>query len=167
MLLRVGFTREVGHPAPCALLPHIFTIAARIRHKFSVALSLRSPSPAVSRHPCSVEPGLSSRGPKAARDCLTYSPILYRKSGVLSIRLQKCTQNRRRRQQNSRNRAGEILLPRGADAVACAAHSCNRRHRQCHLADHTPCPPSAELRRFISPLRRRINSASTSNFDSG
>lgn len=99
--------------------------------------------------------------------CLTYSPILYRKSGVLSIRLQKCTQNRRRRQQNSRNRAGEILLPRGADAVACAAHSCNRRHRQCHLADHTPRPPSAELRRFISPLRRRINSASTSNFDSG
>jgi len=31
------------------------------RHLFSVALSLRSPSPAVSRHPCSMEPGLSSR----------------------------------------------------------------------------------------------------------
>jgi hypothetical protein len=53
-----------------ALLPHRFALArgARLAHAnppctgglFSVALSLRSPSPAVSRHRIPVEPGLSS-----------------------------------------------------------------------------------------------------------
>ena len=45
------------------LLPHRFTLACRPRSTgglFSVALSLGSPPPAVSRHRVSVEPGLSS-----------------------------------------------------------------------------------------------------------
>ena len=54
------------------------------RHLFSVALSLRSPSPAVSRHPRSVEPGLSSRSIATARDCLTYSHLLYHQNKSLS-----------------------------------------------------------------------------------
>jgi len=47
-----------------ALLPHRFTLAANKRRGglFSVALSLGSPPPAVSRHRVSVEPGLSSSG---------------------------------------------------------------------------------------------------------
>src|SRR5262249_53132802 len=45
------------------LLPHRFTLAWRVNPPgglFSVALSLGSPPPAVSRHRVSVEPGLSS-----------------------------------------------------------------------------------------------------------
>ncbi len=58
------------------------------RHLFSVALSLRSPSPAVSRHPCPVEPGLSSHNISIARDCLTYSfsHQLYIIISILSIK---------------------------------------------------------------------------------
>jgi hypothetical protein len=55
-----------------ALLPHHFTLAARrlainepdgLGGMFSVALSLRSPPPGVTRHRASVEPGLSSLRP--------------------------------------------------------------------------------------------------------
>ncbi len=45
------------------LLPHPFTLAARLRRRgglLSVALSLGSPPPGVTRHRVSVEPGLSS-----------------------------------------------------------------------------------------------------------
>jgi hypothetical protein len=50
-----------------ALLPHRFTLAGGSRSPcagglFSVALSLGSPPPAISRHRISVEPGLSSTG---------------------------------------------------------------------------------------------------------
>ena len=61
MLLRVGFTREFSYLLPCELLPHISTLTEKNRRLFSVALSLESPPPAVNRHPCSMEPGLSSR----------------------------------------------------------------------------------------------------------
>src|SRR5687768_16637047 len=50
-----------------ALLPHRFTLARadvsrrRVGGLFSVALSFESPRQAVGQHPCSVEPGLSSR----------------------------------------------------------------------------------------------------------
>ena len=44
----------------------------KFRHLFSVALSLESLPPAVSRHPCSMEPGLSSRT-NCARNRLNYS----------------------------------------------------------------------------------------------
>ena len=57
-----------------ALLPHHFTLAAhavpkdcRARRCVSVALSLRSPPPGVTRHRASVEPGLSSPGPGKPR----------------------------------------------------------------------------------------------------
>ncbi len=47
-----------------ALLPHRFTLtAARCGSLFSVALSLGSPPPGVTRHPIPVEPGLSSLAP--------------------------------------------------------------------------------------------------------
>src|SRR5205085_10993916 len=57
-----------------ALLPHHFTLAARptprgrpdrLGGMFSVALSLGSPPPGVTRHRASVEPGLSSLHPAA------------------------------------------------------------------------------------------------------
>ena len=41
------------------LLPCLFTLT--LRRLFSVALSFGSPRPAVNRHPCPAEPGLSSR----------------------------------------------------------------------------------------------------------
>jgi len=48
-----------------ALLPHHFNLAVLCKHSLrrcvSVALSLRSPAPDVIRHPCPMEPGLSSR----------------------------------------------------------------------------------------------------------
>ena len=75
-LLRVGFTREFSYHHPCALLPHISTIAKTIWHLFSVALSLESLPPAVSRHPCSMEPGLSSRTNRA-RNRLNYSRFTF------------------------------------------------------------------------------------------
>jgi hypothetical protein len=48
-----------------ALLPHLFTLARclRIKRFVSVALSLGSPPPGVTRHRISVEPGLSSLAP--------------------------------------------------------------------------------------------------------
>ena len=44
----------------CALTAHFHTYPRKRRRLFSVALSLESLPPAVSRHPCSMEPGLSS-----------------------------------------------------------------------------------------------------------
>ena len=64
---------EWGLPCqPCCqacggLLPHLFTLTtANCGGLFSVALSLKSPSLAVSQHPISVEPGLSSLAPLRA-----------------------------------------------------------------------------------------------------
>ena len=61
------FCSRWGLPChPCyqgrgALLPHPFTLTCRkTGGLLSVALSLKSPSPAVNRHRVSVEPGLSS-----------------------------------------------------------------------------------------------------------
>jgi len=63
-------------PVPVyALTAHFHTYLKRVRRLFSVALSLESPPPAVSRHPCSMEPGLSSRKISFARNRLTYSSI--------------------------------------------------------------------------------------------
>ena len=60
MLHRVGFTRPRGLPRCGELLPRLFTLTGRSRRLFSVALSLRSPSAAVSSYPCSLMLGLSS-----------------------------------------------------------------------------------------------------------
>ncbi|SCW42752.1 hypothetical protein SAMN02910456_01053 [Ruminococcaceae bacterium YRB3002] len=63
-LLRVGFTRPACLHAAGELLPRLFILTFRSEERravfFSVALSLKSPSPDVIRHPCPVEPGLSS-----------------------------------------------------------------------------------------------------------
>ena len=62
----IRFCSRWGLPCPIcyqiggALLPHPFTLTGRTGGLFSVALSLRSPSPDVIRHRVSVEPGLSS-----------------------------------------------------------------------------------------------------------
>ncbi len=66
VLLPVGFTVPVLLPAPrWALTATLSPLPRSCRGGFlSVALSLRSPSPAVSRHRVSVKPGLSSPGPK-------------------------------------------------------------------------------------------------------
>ena len=76
VLIRVGFTPGIRYLSPCALLPHISTLTENLRRLFSVALSLESPPPVVSRHPCSLEPGLSSRKNQFARNRLTYSPMI-------------------------------------------------------------------------------------------
>ena len=57
---------------------HTFPQSPKFRHLFSVALSLKSPLPAVSRHPCSMEPGLSSRNflPAIVRLTQKYASIL-------------------------------------------------------------------------------------------
>ena len=64
-----------------ALLPHHFTLAAppedRVWRYVSVALSLGSPPPAVSRHRVSVEPGLSSPRPRGRRAAIRPSGAPY------------------------------------------------------------------------------------------
>src|SRR6266852_4682230 len=51
----MGFTQPAGHPAAGELLPHHFALTRRqfgdVGRYVSVALSLRSPSLAVSQHP--------------------------------------------------------------------------------------------------------------------
>ena len=73
-LLRVGFTRPSCLHSAGELLPRLFILTPPKRAVFfSVALSLKSPSPGVTRHPCPVKPGLSSRTgfrTACARDCL-------------------------------------------------------------------------------------------------
>ena len=51
MLLRIGFTGPHGLPCAGELLPRLSTLTCRSRRYISVALSLRSPSAAVSRYP--------------------------------------------------------------------------------------------------------------------
>ena len=74
-----------------ALLPHRFALTCKVAALppppragglFSVALSLGSPPPAVSRHRSSVEPGLSSiareHAPKSALPCNSDRPAVWR-----------------------------------------------------------------------------------------
>ena len=50
-LLRMGFTRPSGYPEAGELLPRHFALTSKRGGIFSVALSLKSPSPGVTRHP--------------------------------------------------------------------------------------------------------------------
>ena len=61
VLLRVGlaWTRDRCRCGG-ALLPHLFTLTPHAGRFFSVALSLSSRWPGVTRHPAAMEPGLSS-----------------------------------------------------------------------------------------------------------
>ena len=63
-----GLQRKPVTRNPGELLPRLSILTARRRRFLSVALSLESPPPAVSRHPCPAVPGLSSY--LAARDRL-------------------------------------------------------------------------------------------------
>jgi len=69
VLLRMGFTMPVPLPVRrCALTAPFHPCRRSVAGAgglFSVALSLGSPPPGVTRHPDPVEPGLSS--PRAAR----------------------------------------------------------------------------------------------------
>ena len=62
VLLQVGFTRtRAVYRRAGELLPRLFTLTKlTLRRLFSVALSLKSPSPDVIRHLCPAELGLSS-----------------------------------------------------------------------------------------------------------
>ena len=51
VLLRMGFTKPICYQIAGVLLPRRFTLTSKAGGLLSVALSLRSPSPAVSRHP--------------------------------------------------------------------------------------------------------------------
>ncbi len=51
VLLRIGFTWQCGRPHPGGLLPRLSTLTIRGWRYLSVALSLESPRPAVSRYP--------------------------------------------------------------------------------------------------------------------
>ena len=69
---RWGLPCRRCHQKRGALLPHRFTLAGSANDAgglFSVALSLGSPPPAVSRHRISVEPGLSSTRALIALAC--------------------------------------------------------------------------------------------------
>ncbi len=61
---RWGLQSAPCHQGTGELLPRLSTLTAIVRRRrrrfISVALSLKSPSPGVSRHPCPMEPGLSS-----------------------------------------------------------------------------------------------------------
>ena len=63
-----GLQRKPVTRLPGELLPRLSILTIRKRRFISVALSLESPPPAVSRHPCPAVPGLSSY--LAARDRL-------------------------------------------------------------------------------------------------
>ena len=59
----MGFTWPTCCQAAGALLPHRSTLTLRRRRFISVALSLESPPPAVSRHPALRCPDFPQRGP--------------------------------------------------------------------------------------------------------
>ena len=60
-LLRIEFTASFRLRTMGELLPRLSTLTALLRRYISVALVLRSPSAGVTRYPCPMEPGLSSR----------------------------------------------------------------------------------------------------------
>ena len=60
-LLRIEFTASFRLRTMGELLPRLSTLTALLRRYISVALVLRLPSAGVTRYPCPVEPGLSSR----------------------------------------------------------------------------------------------------------
>ena len=93
VLLPVGFTMPALSPAPrCALTapfhpyPRVCSLVGRAGGLLSVALSLRSPSPAVSRHRVSMEPGLSSTGAETP-------PAIARPPGFFRVGTQQAQHN--------------------------------------------------------------------------
>ena len=102
VLLPVGFTVPSPLPAPrCALTapfhphPQASTLAGRL---LSVALSLGSPPPGVTRHRVSVEPGLSSPGLPRERPSghLTHARCRLREDAVSSAHSSASRPSRRR-----------------------------------------------------------------------
>ena len=94
VLLRIEFTATDSSQPSGALLPHLSTLTGRHRPQpaiyqryISVALFLKSPSAGVTRYPCPVEPGLSSRPafrPGRATVCLTRLSILPESGGIVN-----------------------------------------------------------------------------------
>ena len=65
VLLRIGFAGPRSRLRAGELLPRLSTLTSQSWRYISVALSLESPPAAVSRYPCPMELGLSSRAVKA------------------------------------------------------------------------------------------------------
>ena len=61
VLLRIEFTASTCLHVTSELLPHFSTLAAGLQRYISVALVRGSPLAGVTRYPCPMEPGLSSR----------------------------------------------------------------------------------------------------------
>ena len=61
VLLRIEFTASACLHVTSELLPHFSTLTGKIRRYISVALVRGSPLAGVTRYPCPMEPGLSSR----------------------------------------------------------------------------------------------------------
>ena len=61
VLLRIEFTGPSSSQSAGELLPRLFALTPQAGRYISVALVLKSPSAGVTRYPCPVEPGLSSR----------------------------------------------------------------------------------------------------------
>ena len=81
VLLRIGFAGPRSSPRAGELLPRLSTLTCKSRRYISVALSLRSPSAAVSRYPAL----RSSDFPHAAKSCprlpnplSTYAPYYFK-----------------------------------------------------------------------------------------
>ena len=83
-----GLQRKPVTRLPGELLPRLSILTARRRRFLSVALSLESPPPAVSRHPCPAVPGLSSY--LAARDRLFTSHPRYPTPNRYSLSIGSC-----------------------------------------------------------------------------
>ena len=87
VLHRIEFTAPQCSHAAGELLPRLSTLTPRAGRYFSVALFLKSPSAGVTRYPCPVEPGLSSRPafrPGRATVCLTRLSILAESDGIVN-----------------------------------------------------------------------------------
>jgi hypothetical protein len=120
-----------------ALLPHRFTLTSSLAGRgglFSVALSLRSPSPDVIRHRMSMEPGLSSQGHLSALPQAAVQPTDAVEVGVFGALIKQSptmpltasaasrwwSDPRRHRSGQDGNGAGRLRRYRG---------SCRRRRR--------------------------------------
>ena len=87
VLLRIEFTAPHCLQPASELLPHFSTLTRSLGRFVSVALVRGSPLAGVTRYPCPVEPGLSSRPafrPGRATVCLTRLSILAESDGIVN-----------------------------------------------------------------------------------
>jgi len=119
---------------------------------FSVALSLGSPPPGVTRHHASVEPGLSSSVlPRQQSSSL----LAQGRIGSSTGHKVKCTQQLTRKMLNtfSSSRSEEVPAQAGASAKACCRGWSDWRRAQ---PEGTPSPAAPSVRRYsLTCVRER------------